>query len=172
MSKLSQETSQRGHVMCLPNYILSLKNWESNIRIRTWMITEVVEKPSVTSYFFCSFLQKPGILSKPCLTSSCLSICPHSSKTSMVNWLALPSDSKQTLRSKYHTTVLENHKYLILPIKMWCCVQVHYILLHTTALHVLLLFIEPRSGLRLVAECYWYGWGSTLKSSITKGKTK
>lgn len=44
---------------------------------------------------------------------------------------------------------------------MPCATALH--LLHTTALHVLLLFIEPRSELRPVAECYWYGWGSTFK---------
>ena len=57
------------------------------------MITEVAEKPAVTSYLFCSSLQNPEILSKPCLTTSCLSICPQSSKTSMVNFGQLVASS-------------------------------------------------------------------------------
>ena len=94
------------------------------------MITEVVERPSVTSYLFCSSLQKPESLSKPCLTTSCLSICPHSSKTSMVNWLALPSDSKQTLLSECDQNItLQSWKPINIcsfPLKLMLC---------TTALH-------------------------------------
>lgn len=101
------------------------------------MITEVVERPSVTSYLFCSSLQKPEILSKPCLTTSCLSICPHSSKTSMVNWLAPPSDSKQTLLSECDQNItLQSWKTInIWSFSLKCDAMYNCITFYYTQLH-------------------------------------
>lgn len=81
--------------MCLSDYSVPMKAWESDSGIKTWMIREAAAKhrwPPTSFRVFHSKGQRPSL--SPALLLP-VSICSQSSKSSMVNF----GQPKQTLLS-------------------------------------------------------------------------
>lgn len=79
------------HIGCYRKWLiilLSIKTWKSDTRVKTWLFREMVEKWSSTLSFSLFFLYPKRVehLSKALLTTSCVSICPQSSKAFMANF--------------------------------------------------------------------------------------
>ena len=103
--------------LCVPVFwwvnltVLSIKNQESDIRVRTWITREVVEKPPVTSDLFPSSIQRGWDLLLVLPYYFLPPFYPQSSKTSMVNFGQLVASSaawlKQALLSEYGQNITQ-----------------------------------------------------------------